>query len=1037
MANPVGLVQIPCGPVDENQSSFLAPPGTFASAINASIARDGTYEPRKGFQEIEQTSPGNDAQKAFGFQGQLYKTEGVYLRRFVATAGTWKTLGQLGNAYISRKREFAKGLITQTLSDYDAVDVDIYRMHAWVPEIKIAGAGKIYWELREIATDGVVTSGSFDGDSVRLCVLGRAVYAVYNFGTALSIAKMDTSVTTPAWGAAVVVTSKYEGPFDACTDSILAAGHIFVAYTDNPTGAAAVGNLSRYSDAVVLEETRTTDVFLRSIGVCANGSDDIVALVYGRDLGGAGRQVWTAAYQAGTLSAVELTPEPVAILVGDIGRIATHYRSTANRWWFAWEEQSTASYTMSPNRPAVYAREWSTGGTISASSQTTYHVGITSRPWEWDSNIYIVLGYQQPTSTIATYTDTYVDANHWVVKYEIGSLTYPPEPVAVVTLPLFSHPRMSKLIGGSGGDPNLRPCNVTAATATSSVGDTVQRVVVSLPSAANGGAAPAYSTRAWIDGLTTYDFEIGGRERGIPYRWQDTIMFDGGTPMFFDGDVVREAGFLIPPRVDNSNTAGTTFSPGQVRYYRAIYRIVDARGRVHLSAPSQPNLQTTSAGAFDTVVRVDSCPCTYSRDLVPPLSITADVYRTTDTGSVYYYVNSVILNSSGAYSNFTDTTSDTALVSAQRLPTTGGILSNYPPSSCRAMCVHLNRIYWVPDGDPWTVQAGKIYVQGEGPTWATTDWVIGGIARDEIKALASIGQRLYVLRADSVDVLVGVGPGDTGANNDWQDLVTVATVGCAGQKTVVETPSLTMWATDYGWIYGVDQAGQIGHYGKQLLDTTSGVKVQSATWVADERAIVFALYPSTLAVFWPHVQQWTTWTFSRDFGGTPTTVTPEWVSTFPDLTTGADRLLVSSRAGIWWQRTISRADPGAGTYVTMTLTTAWMSPGGVQGQATLGRVGLLSSYSSACSATLAIQYDYAATNVTSVSWDAAAIASIVSGQRVQLGAIGESLQISQSFRLIYGVSCTNTSGYGIRLHGITAEVQADQGLGRIPTASMR
>ena len=1075
MSNPLGLIQILCGPVDESISGFSAPPGTFVSAVNASIARDGTYEPRKGFDGIFMDSDISRPRKVFSFGGTLLQTTGRIVSQWTGTVWSethgdvyfWKQVGEIGNAYLKDRAEFTRWTSEYPVEPIESVDV-IASTEG--PSFRVAlfkagygasaGFDRFQWEARGIESNAIIGSGTLDIKSStvpKLVSLGSSAYVFYQSGNDLYGARMRFLVSpTLAWAAAIRLVVEV-GLWDVCSSQNATTGRIFVVCNEGT--ASPAGKLYRFDEALTQTHVVNHDLIDTCVCCTADVSFDRVATAYGYD--DRGIVIRAGAFDHDNLTTV-ITPGTAYTPTKLVGPIAlTMITSTR---WMGWHGEYIpreycrespaptwgAGYGAAPSklRPAVVA--WESNGSAPASHySTTWHVLLTSRAWNWDSCGYVVVTYARPfvksseAVAMPSWVGSYIDANTWVFRWDDASN----RGKAVTTLNLMSCP--PDLLFGQH--------QVSLDYGTNAGGDSVLRVSTAICRSPYALSLPQ-TDRQFSVGLDVVTIECGGRERGIPYRWQDNAIFDGGTPMVWDGRTIGEAGCLLPPRIceDIAETADAGgFALGQKFSFVAVYRRVDSNGRVYNSAVSQPVQHTMAAAGYFDNLYVDTMTGTWFEEVQQPVAGTPslydttnadgwwiDVYRTTNNGSTYYWCFSIphdpsqekmlcdyTLSGTGSNINV----SDAVLATHQELYTSGNVLANYPPESCRALSVHQNRIYWVPDSAPWTIRAGKLHVAGESPTWSTLAFEVSSVAKDEIVGLGSLGQRLYVLRDNSIDVLIGLGPNDTGEGNDWQELVTIAAVGCDAQRAVLETPNGLFFGAPNGWVYGIGQDGSVAHIGKPVLESTEGRRIECASYVQNERAVLFLSGDGATCktlVYWPSVNQWTEWVIP-DGKTSPATMIPTWCSTFDGS------LLVSSNMGAYLQRASSRQDPGAAVYVTMTLTTAWMSPGGVQGQATLGRVGLLSSYSSACSATLAIQYDYAATNVTSVSWDASAIASIVSGQRVQLGAIGESLQISQSFRLIYGVSCTNTSGYGIRLHGITAEVQADQGLGRIPTASMR
>ncbi len=75
-----------------------------------------------------------------------------------------------------------------------------------------------------------------------------------------------------------------------------------------------------------------------------------------------------------------------------------------------------------------------------------------------------------------------------------------------------------------------------------------------------------------------------------------------------------------------------------------------------------------------------------------------------------------------------------------------------------------------------------------------------------ITALSSMDDKLIIFKKNAIYYLVGVGPDNTGASNDFSDPVFVtSTVGCDEQNSIVFTPNGLQFQSDKGiWLLGRD-----------------------------------------------------------------------------------------------------------------------------------------------------------------------------------------------------------------------------------------
>lgn len=122
------------------------------------------------------------------------------------------------------------------------------------------------------------------------------------------------------------------------------------------------------------------------------------------------------------------------------------------------------------------------------------------------------------------------------------------------------------------------------------------------------------------------------------------------------------------------------------------------------------------------------------------------------------------------------------------LYTTGGILDNVAPPSCKAMCVHQNRLVIGGADDSTVVWFSKELSPTDAPGFndlLTIRIEAGGA----VTGLASMNSSLFIFKENDVYVVSGSMPDDTGNGNTLAEPVRLPSgIGCIDPRSVISTP---------------------------------------------------------------------------------------------------------------------------------------------------------------------------------------------------------------------------------------------------------
>lgn len=445
----------------------------------------------------------------------------------------------------------------------------------------------------------------------------------------------------------------------------------------------------------------------------------------------------------------------------------------------------------------------------------------------------------------------------------------------------------------------------------------------------------------------TFDVE---RNNLAPVKFGPNLYFPGSVLRQFDGKDICEAGFLFYPEeisnVAESNAAGTLTLLGAYEWC-VVYEYVDAAGQLHRSAPSIPT-SFTLTGANDTATLT-----------IPTLHVTEKevgiaVYRTESNGTTFYRVNApnTLKNDATALTvSYLDTTPDSSLVTGEILYTTGGELENIVPQASIFAHGHLGRLFLVNAEDRTTISYSNEYEEGYGPVFSDELELRCGSDGGDIVGIASLDDKLILLRENQIQFIGGEGPDTTGAQNSFTRPQYITSVtGCVSPASIVQTPDGVMFKGLRG-LYLLDRSLQLTWIGESVESLTG--RIATATVIPHLGQVRFlcpdASTPRTLVYDYTY-QQW-----SSIVGVT--------VDSYLAVNT---TIYALTRAVKLWTESAS-ATGDNGTAFTMTVETPWFKVAGIQGLQRIWRALLLGNYEAASTLTIQIAYDYATSYAVTVT----------------------------------------------------------------------
>jgi hypothetical protein len=447
--------------------------------------------------------------------------------------------------------------------------------------------------------------------------------------------------------------------------------------------------------------------------------------------------------------------------------------------------------------------------------------------------------------------------------------------------------------------------------------------------------------------LASFDFsnealstaEIGG-----------SLHIAGGFLWQYDGVKPVEHGFHVWPddvKVTTSGAGGLITA--QQYYYVATYEWTDGQGIIHRSAPSVPYAITTTGATSTNTINVPCLRLTYK---VAPNKVRLCVYRWSTAQQVYYQVTSVAsptLNDTTADSvAITDTLADSAIIGNSILYTAGGVIENIAAPACSSLTLYKGRLFLVDAEDRNLLWFSKVVIEATGVemsdllTYYVQPTIGAQGSTGDITALSSMDDKLIPFKSSAIYYVVGNGPDNTGANNDYSEPTFIATaLGCDKQQSIVLSDQGLIFDSDKGrWLLGRDLS--TSYIGAPVEDS-NGVDITSALSIPGTNQVRLALTTGLTLVYDYFYKQWGTFSLSPVVAG----------CLYQGLHTYLD-----SYGRIFQESAGSYVD-GA-VPVVMSFTTGWLNLAGLQGYQRAYFFQLLGDYLSPHKLNMQIAFNYGA-----------------------------------------------------------------------------
>lgn len=519
----------------------------------------------------------------------------------------------------------------------------------------------------------------------------------------------------------------------------------------------------------------------------------------------------------------------------------------------------------------------------------------------------------------------------------------------------------------------------------------------------------------------------------------------GGQLWEYDAVKPVEHGFAVWPESIGLTTASTGgLITASTYFYQFTYEWTDNQGNLHRSAPSIPVSIVTTGTTSANTIHVPTYRLTYKQPFFPPTNpaVTNPVrivgYRWSTAQEIYYQFTSVtapVLNDTTIDSvTIVDTLADSAILGNAIIYTTGGVIENIaaPPSIHSAL--FKNRMFLIDAEDRnllWyskqvientPVEFSDLFTLYIAPTTGTQG------STGPSTALSTMDDKLIIFKKNAAYYLTGIGPDNTGANNDFNDPQFItASVGCDNPASIVLMQNGIMFQSKEKGIWLLGRDLSTNYIGAPVEKYNNRVVV-SAESIPGTNQVRFVLDNSITLMYDYFVGQW----------GVHTNKLAESATLYHSKQTYLNSV------GQVYQESPNTYMDGTSP-VLMSFTTAWMSLAGLRGFERFYFMFLLGTYFSPFKLNVELSYNFSPNPVQSIIvtpdnsapnfgdetlWGGGAPWGGSTGNIFQ-ARIFPAIQKCQTFQLtiteLYDASMGVAPGQGLSLSGMNIVIGAKKG----------
>lgn len=505
----------------------------------------------------------------------------------------------------------------------------------------------------------------------------------------------------------------------------------------------------------------------------------------------------------------------------------------------------------------------------------------------------------------------------------------------------------------------------------------------------------------------------------------------GGFLTNYDGVSATEHGFHLFPEncTFTASAAGGAITTGSYRY-QIVYEWVDGQGQIHRSAPGVVSSAVAVTGPTGSVsVVVPSLRLTSKTSSRADVKIV--VYRSSGAGGTTVLYRAAESDNNPAADTITivDTMVDSDLTDNEILYTVGNIVGHDAPPACKIVHVHGNRVWLAGLEDENTMWYSKEFVTNEGLGFSSLFRIRVDPTGGGITALATLDDKLTVIKRASIYVMTGDGPLDTSQQNTFSKPQRItADVGCINVNSIATIPAGVIFQSDKGIMLLTRELTVIPI--GDPIHAYNSLTITSAVVLSDEQEVRFTTRDGRALVFNYGFNQWSTFTNYEAESAVM------WDSRY---------LHLKSTGVVNAESSTVYTDNGAA--IKLALETSWIQVAGIQGFQRIYWATVLGEKFSHHVLNMRVFYDFDDSeqdNVmfnTTTALDASYMGDDstfgevipwgINGQNVYQFRMKPRWQKCQSIKFAFSDISTGTSGAAYSLTALTLEVGVKKGTNKL------
>lgn len=492
-----------------------------------------------------------------------------------------------------------------------------------------------------------------------------------------------------------------------------------------------------------------------------------------------------------------------------------------------------------------------------------------------------------------------------------------------------------------------------------------------------------------------------------------------GRLLEFDGISPFENGFTSAPGLTAAaNAAGGSMATGSYQVC-VVACWIDAKGNRHRSNPSpiKTIAVTGPTGKIDCTIYTNQCTEKRSTAFGARQEIFFEVYSTEASGTTFYRVTSLTAPTfssvTAASIAFSRTAADASIIGNDVLYTTGGVLENIPAPATNVVVAHRNRLFVISSEFPTQVWYSKLNSPGDAVAFNDLQVIDVGDAGGDCTALASLDDKLIVFKKNTIIVVAGDGPDDTGSQNTFSlPAIVSSDVGCSAPNSVVLTPEGILFQSASG-ICILTRSLSVEYIGA-AVEAYNAQTITAALLVADQDQARFYTAGGTCLVWDYLFNQWCTFT---NISAADATLSGNVLHFL--LTTGEVRKEASATYN----------DNGTDYY--MRVRTPWIKSS-LQGIMRLKRIAILGDYKTAHTLQVKVYRDYDDALVETFSKATSAFVSGTAPEQIEFDLAN---QKAEAFS--FEIQATGAgAGQALSLSGLSLTVGTKQGAAKLPATKV-